>query len=274
MELRPVVSVCRSVATTAARPSLAVTARPSPLPSALVLLQRRSFTPNTNNQRPAEATATATSTSPSYTTTSNSSSSPSRLSPLIPPRPPPAQAGSSNNAVRSGWANPKSALNKQRLFDNTTSPTSPLSGLGGGKTQLRGGLGLNSGLGSGSSFLDRIAKDTDRSTNPNGATGRYTMWGDTTLGRYDLAPEPSLRLRPATGRTIDLQGRVDLARGLRMLDRMVGQNGIRKMVRLARAHERPALKRKRLWRERWRSRFKEGFHAAKCRALELKRQGW
>ncbi|KAK1752357.1 hypothetical protein QBC47DRAFT_390335 [Echria macrotheca] len=85
--------------------------------------------------------------------------------------------------------------------------------------------------------------------------------------------EPALRLVPQTGRTINVS-RGDPAHALRVLDGLVKRNAVRRELALQRFHERPALKRKRQKRERWRKRFGEGVRAAIARTLSLKQQGW
>lgn len=100
----------------------------------------------------------------------------------------------------------------------------------------------------------------------------------------DLIQHPSLaqesaadikyRLRPSIGRTVHLDGRVDLARGLGLLNTKVRVNKIAQDVAKQRFHERPGMKRKRLRSERWRARFKDGFKATCSRVQELARQGW
>ncbi|KUI68300.1 hypothetical protein VM1G_04606 [Cytospora mali] len=85
-----------------------------------------------------------------------------------------------------------------------------------------------------------------------------------------------LRLRPSIGRTVHCGkgSRVDLARGLQMLNVQVRRNKVSQDLMRQRFHERPGLKRKRLRRERWRARFKDGFKATCGRVRELARQGW
>ena len=87
-------------------------------------------------------------------------------------------------------------------------------------------------------------------------------------------PPPDLRLRPSTGRTIHVQGHVDVARSLQLLGMLVRRNKLPQTVRAQRFHERPGLKRKRLRSERWRARFKEGFKATVKRVKDLTKQGW
>lgn len=82
------------------------------------------------------------------------------------------------------------------------------------------------------------------------------------------------RLRPSVGRTVHLDSRVDLARGLGLLNTRVRVNKIAQDVSKQRFHERPGLKRKRLRSERWRARFKDGFKATCSRVQDLARQGW
>lgn len=85
-----------------------------------------------------------------------------------------------------------------------------------------------------------------------------------------------LRLRPSIGRTVQCGkgARVDLARGLQLLNTQVRKNKVSQDLMKQRFHERPGLKRKRLRRERWRARFKDGFKATCTRVRELARQGW
>ncbi|KAL2885254.1 Ribosomal protein S21 [Ceratocystis lukuohia] len=84
----------------------------------------------------------------------------------------------------------------------------------------------------------------------------------------------AVRLAPSTGRTVHLTSHTDASMALRILNTRVRQNGLPKLVRLQRAHERPGLKRKRLKSERWRARFRESFLSTVSRVQELTRQGW
>lgn len=90
----------------------------------------------------------------------------------------------------------------------------------------------------------------------------------------ESASDIKYRLRPSVGRTIHLDSRVDLARGLGLLNARVRVNKIAQDVSKQRFHERPGLKRKRLRSERWRARFKHGFKATCSRVQDLARQGW
>lgn len=95
------------------------------------------------------------------------------------------------------------------------------------------------------------------------------------LQQQERAADVKYRLRPSIGRTVHLDGnRVDLARGLGILNAQVRINKISQDVAKQRFHERPGLKRKRLRRERWRARFKDGFKATCSRVQVLARQGW
>ena len=97
---------------------------------------------------------------------------------------------------------------------------------------------------------------------------------DEFLSKYAIQKkEPALRLVPQTGRTINVS-KNDPAHALRVLDNLVKRNAVRRELALQRFHERPALKRKRQKRERWRKRFGEGVRAAISRTLSLKQQGW
>lgn len=90
----------------------------------------------------------------------------------------------------------------------------------------------------------------------------------------ESASDIKYRLRPSVGRTVHLDSRVDLARGLGLLNTRVRVNKIAQDVSKQRFHERPGLKRKRLRSERWRARFKDGFKATCSRVQDLARQGW
>ncbi|KAK4172915.1 hypothetical protein QBC36DRAFT_336895 [Triangularia setosa] len=82
-----------------------------------------------------------------------------------------------------------------------------------------------------------------------------------------------IRLRPTTGRTIPVKSN-DPARAFKVLNQLCKNNRLAIDVRDQRFHERPALKRKRKLRERWRKRFKDGFVAVIERTIELRKQGW
>lgn len=92
--------------------------------------------------------------------------------------------------------------------------------------------------------------------------------------KEEPASDIKYRLRPSVGRTIHLDTKVDLARGLGLLNTRVRTNKIAQDLAKQRFHERPGLKRKRLRSERWRARFKDGFKATCSRVQELARQGW
>jgi len=91
----------------------------------------------------------------------------------------------------------------------------------------------------------------------------------------DLHPkEPTLRLRPVTGRTVNVGQWSNPAKALQQLTQLTKRNAVSREFMLQRFHERPALKRKRQQRERWRKRFSEGIRTAISRTLQLKSQGW
>ncbi|KAI3393867.1 hypothetical protein diail_3542 [Diaporthe ilicicola] len=92
--------------------------------------------------------------------------------------------------------------------------------------------------------------------------------------RAEQAADVKYRLRPSVGRTIHMSTKVDLARGLALLNTRVRSNKVSQDFNKQRFHERPGLKRKRLRSERWRARFKDGFKASCSRVQELARQGW
>ncbi|KAF1843502.1 uncharacterized protein K460DRAFT_288658 [Cucurbitaria berberidis CBS 394.84] len=84
------------------------------------------------------------------------------------------------------------------------------------------------------------------------------------------------RLNPTYGRTVELdasRGR-DIVRGIGMLGSLMARNKVKGEFNKQRFHERGGLKRKRLNSERWRARFKQGFHQITGRVSELTRKGW
>lgn len=82
------------------------------------------------------------------------------------------------------------------------------------------------------------------------------------------------RLRPVVGRTVDLRGQIDVARGLAILNTKCATNKIKLDFNKQRFHERGGLRKKRLRMERWRVRFKDGFKATCSRVRVLAKQGW
>lgn len=94
---------------------------------------------------------------------------------------------------------------------------------------------------------------------------------------FTLPPKPQrahMKLSPVTGRTVALGNGLDLSRGMRLLEQSCLRNRIKSDSMKQRFHERPGLKRKRLRRDRWRKKFKDGFKATVARVVQLKRQGW
>lgn len=101
------------------------------------------------------------------------------------------------------------------------------------------------------------------------------LYRDVQALQTESVSEVKYRLRPSIGRTVEIdKNKVDLARGLNMLNVRVRVNKVSQDVSRQRFHERPGLKRKRLRRERWRARFKDGFKATCKRVQDLARQGW
>jgi small subunit ribosomal protein MRP21 len=95
----------------------------------------------------------------------------------------------------------------------------------------------------------------------------------------DITPMPGLnkvplRLNPSMGRHQLVSDRVDVGRAFQLVEMSCGRNKVRKDMNTQRFHERPGLKRKRLRRERWRTRFLDGFKATVNRVKQLKHQGW
>lgn len=81
---------------------------------------------------------------------------------------------------------------------------------------------------------------------------------------------------PRVGRTVEVnpRKRVDLSRALRNLNYQCAVNNVRRDQRQQRFHERPGLKRKRLRRENYRARFKQGFRLLVAKVKHMKKQGW
>jgi small subunit ribosomal protein MRP21 len=87
-------------------------------------------------------------------------------------------------------------------------------------------------------------------------------------------PRVPIDLKPITGRTVAIQGNIDLGRGFRLLEQSCARNRVRADFTKQRFHERGGMKRKRLRRERWKRKFMEGFRATVVRVKQLKNQGW
>jgi len=94
------------------------------------------------------------------------------------------------------------------------------------------------------------------------------------LGVYK-PPRKPLLLNPSTGRSVTIGSTgIDVAKGFRLMEMSCARNKIKSDSMKQRFHERGGLKRKRLRRERWRTRFLEGFKATVSRVKQLKHQGW
>ena len=85
---------------------------------------------------------------------------------------------------------------------------------------------------------------------------------------------PPLRMHPYLGRCEPVIRSQGLGRALDRLRFKVASNRIRGDFASQKFHERPGLKRKRLRRERWKKRFKEGFQATVAKVEGMRRQGW
>jgi small subunit ribosomal protein MRP21 len=83
-----------------------------------------------------------------------------------------------------------------------------------------------------------------------------------------------IRLSPSTGKTVKIDGNIDVARAFKLMEQTCGRNKVRRDFNYQRFHERRGLKKKRLRAERWRRRFMEGFRATVGRVKKLRRQGW
>ena len=92
-----------------------------------------------------------------------------------------------------------------------------------------------------------------------------------------MLPKPEkipIRLSPSTGRSVAIQGNVDVARGFRLMERTCVQNSIKRDSMNQRYHERRGQKKKRMRGVRWRARFMGGFRAIVLRVKKLRKQGW
>ncbi|KAF8464017.1 hypothetical protein BDZ91DRAFT_730568 [Kalaharituber pfeilii] len=79
------------------------------------------------------------------------------------------------------------------------------------------------------------------------------------------------RMGPTAGRSVMVQG--DVVSAFTRLRAIVSQNRVRADKSKQRFHERPGLKRKRLRRERYRKRFKEGFKRMVGVIMDMKNRG-
>ncbi|KAK0123454.1 hypothetical protein ONS96_010438 [Cadophora gregata f. sp. sojae] len=94
------------------------------------------------------------------------------------------------------------------------------------------------------------------------------------LGVYK-PPRKPLLLNASTGRSVTIgHSGIDVAKGFRLMENSCARNKVKRESMKQRFHERGGLKRKRLRRERWRTRFMEGFKATISRVKQLKHQGW
>jgi small subunit ribosomal protein MRP21 len=109
----------------------------------------------------------------------------------------------------------------------------------------------------------------------NSRTGRDTsQMQDVMMKVTEPKKKAPMRLSPATGRTVEIGGTIDIGKGFRLLEQSCSRNKVRADFTRQRFHERGGLKRKRLRRERWRRKFMEGFKATVVRVKQLQRQGW
>ena len=83
-----------------------------------------------------------------------------------------------------------------------------------------------------------------------------------------------LRLDPYMGRSVPVASKIPLAQAIRRLDFKLRVNHVKSDLMYQRFHERAGLKRKRLKRERWRRRFREGFKAMVEQVQRMRKQGW
>ncbi|ROW05829.1 hypothetical protein VMCG_05170 [Cytospora schulzeri] len=168
------------------------------------------------------------------------------------------------------------------LSQNSSSSTSPSSAAAPGTTNsalsipwAQPSRARRSGGGSPASRTDieKLGIFADLNSAPRPAADDFATAHQ---HKKESVMDVKLRLRPSIGRTVHCGkgSKVDLARGLQLLNTQVRKNKVSQDLMRQRFHERPGLKRKRLRRERWRARFKDGFKATCGRVRELARQGW
>ena len=97
--------------------------------------------------------------------------------------------------------------------------------------------------------------------------------GDASHHLAGPAPPP-MRLDAYMGRAEAVTANRPLPRALAMLTAKITLNQVRATFNKQKFHERGGLKRKRLRKERWRKRFKEGFVAMVGKVQHMRRQGW
>jgi small subunit ribosomal protein MRP21 len=88
-----------------------------------------------------------------------------------------------------------------------------------------------------------------------------------------------LRLSPRTAYRMPVSGtggtkETELARVLQKLNGRASANKVQLRVQRQRFHERPGLRRKRMRKEKWRTRFKTSFGSICARVTELSKKGW
>lgn len=83
-----------------------------------------------------------------------------------------------------------------------------------------------------------------------------------------------LKLEPKLGRTVVLNGQMDVSRAISMLNMSCARNRVKRDEIQQSRHERAGAKRKRLRRERWRRVFRDGFNGTLRRVMELRGMGW
>mgnify|MGYP002621405520 CR=1 FL=1 len=253
MEFRQIVHlVSRSTAMTAARPYILTGTR-------LAVQRHRQFSSSgrllSSDETPVPEPSTLAAQSKPQSPSQSQSQAQSQIDQLrssipsinsLPPRPPPV---------------------RKTNFFLDSQPKKPIPTATTTQSQLQSSL-----FSSPSSPFDLV---NQINSDMNSSTSSLTVWNEQDfLHKHNLKPYPEIRTRPPTGRTVPVDKGVDLARAFRLLGRLVQQNNVRRDLYQQREHERKALKIKRLRRERWRERFKNGFRAAIDRVLQLKAQGW
>lgn len=187
----------------------------------------------------------------------------------------PASTNVEDAARNLGWLQGNSSRFSPSSMDQKSRERELLMNGGSSASDLLRSMNKTFSPGSGRAFE---GIDISRMQNPSGgerpqsaAELMRAINTSVTIPRQKRIP---IRLSPSTGKTVNIGGNVDVARGLRLLEMSCSRNKVRRDANRQRFHERTGLKKKRLRSERWRRRFMEGFKATVGRVKQLRKQGW
>ncbi|KAK0645701.1 hypothetical protein B0T16DRAFT_145591 [Cercophora newfieldiana] len=126
--------------------------------------------------------------------------------------------------------------------------------------------------GSSNSIPSRLSKSLQKAN-----TSTFMEWeADDFASKYKdrASKEVTLRLDTTLGRNVNVTRTMPVEKALQRLAGSVSRNRVFQEWRSRKFHERPALKRKRLRRERSEARFAQSVRAAITRTMELRQMGW